>query len=85
MEIAGAERIGQQVYDLFEFLWELHERKELREDFREVPVSLGYHAPCHLKAQGVGTPSVRILRLIPGVPCNRPGCRMLRLIREFWL
>jgi len=67
MEVNGSERIGEQVYDLFEFLWELHERKELREDFREVPVSLGYHAPCHLKAQGIGTPSVRILRLIPGV------------------
>ncbi|KLU66991.1 MULTISPECIES: anaerobic glycerol-3-phosphate dehydrogenase subunit C [Desulfosporosinus] len=64
---AGAEYIGQQTYDLFEFLWELHERGELREDFQSVPVSLGYHAPCHLKTQGIGTPSVRLLRLIPGV------------------
>lgn len=66
----GAERIGHQTYDLFEFLWGLHERGELREEFREVAVSLGYHAPCHLKAQGIGTPSVRILRLIPGVSVN---------------
>ncbi|KUO70933.1 MAG: glycerol-3-phosphate dehydrogenase, anaerobic, C subunit [Desulfosporosinus sp. BRH_c37] len=66
----GANRIGQQTYDLFEFLWERHERGELREKFQEVPVSLGYHAPCHLKAQGVGTPSLRLLRLIPGVSVN---------------
>ncbi|HVJ47950.1 anaerobic glycerol-3-phosphate dehydrogenase subunit C [Desulfitobacterium sp.] len=63
----GAERIGLQTYDLFEFLWELHKRGELQEDFHEVPRSLGYHPPCHLKAQGIGTPSVRLLRLIPGV------------------
>lgn len=67
MEKPGTERIGQQAYDLFEFLWELHEQGELREDFQEVSVSLGYHAPCHLQAQGIGTPSVRLLRLIPGV------------------
>ncbi|PKM81193.1 MAG: anaerobic glycerol-3-phosphate dehydrogenase subunit C [Firmicutes bacterium HGW-Firmicutes-14] len=56
-----------QTYDLFEFLWQLHEQNELRENFNEVQVSLGYHASCHLKAQGIGTPSVRLLRLIPGV------------------
>lgn len=63
----GAERIGHQTYDLFEFLWKLHEDGELAEDFREVPLFLGYHAPCHLKAQGIGTPAVRLLRLVPGV------------------
>lgn len=70
VEAPGAERIGYQAYDLFEFLWELHERGELREEFQEVSASLGYHAPCHLKAQGIGTPSVRLLRLIPGVCMN---------------
>lgn len=64
---AGAERIGLQTYDLFEFLWELHEQGKLRENFQEVPISLGYHAPCHLKAQGIGNPALRLSRLIPGV------------------
>lgn len=72
----GAERIGGQTYDLFEFLWVLHECGELREDFQEVQASLAYHAPCHLIAQGIGTPSVRILRLIPGVKVQEldAGC-----------
>lgn len=70
LNAAGAESIGQHVYDLFEFLWELYERNELRKDFQEVPASLGYHAPCHLKTQGIGMPSVRLLRLIPGVRVN---------------
>ena len=61
------EQLGLHTFDLFEFLWELHERQELREDFWEVQVSLGYHSACHLKAQGIGTPAVRLLRLIPGV------------------
>lgn len=65
--VPGAERIGQQAYDLFEFLWELEEKGELVRDFREVRALLGYHAPCHLKAQGIGTPAVRLLRNIPGI------------------
>ncbi|MDA8228318.1 MAG: anaerobic glycerol-3-phosphate dehydrogenase subunit C [Desulfitobacterium hafniense] len=67
LDSPSAGRIGRQTYDLFEYLWELYERGELKTDFSEVQVSLGYHNPCHLKAQGIGTPSLRILRLIPGV------------------
>ena len=67
VDAPGAERMGRQTYDLFEFLWELHETGELDEQFQEVSASLGYYAPCHLKAQGIGTPSVRLLKLIPGV------------------
>lgn len=63
----GAERIGEQSYDFFEFLWKLNEQGKLKKDFRTISESLGYHAPCHLKAQGIGTPAVRILRLIPGI------------------
>ncbi|CAA7600650.1 4Fe-4S ferredoxin, iron-sulphur binding, conserved site [Acididesulfobacillus acetoxydans] len=76
IRVPAAKRIGAQTYDLFEFLWLLHERGELKEDFLEVRVPLAYHAPCHLKAQGIGTPSLRILRLIPGVKAEEldAGC-----------
>jgi glycerol-3-phosphate dehydrogenase subunit C len=70
VEKPEAEHLGLPAYDLFEFLWELHERTELREDFREVQAALGYHPACHLKAQGIGTSAVRLLRLIPGVRVN---------------
>jgi len=62
----GAELIALHTYDLFEFLWELYEKGELRQDFQSSSNRVGYHAPCHLKAQGIGTPAVRLLRLIPG-------------------
>lgn len=67
LKVPAAERIGLQTDDLFEFLWTLYEKGELRTDFRPLPLSLAYHAPCHLKAQGIGIPAVRLLRLIPGV------------------
>jgi glycerol-3-phosphate dehydrogenase subunit C len=63
----SARLIGAQTYDLFEFLDQLYEQGELPLDFRELNVARGYHPPCHLKAQGIGTPALRILRLIPGV------------------
>lgn len=65
--VPGGELIGRQAFDVFEFLWLLHEQGELKQDFREVSLSLVYHTPCHLKSQGIGTPSLRLLSLIPGV------------------
>ena len=63
----GAELIAAQTYDLFEFLRHLYEKGELRLGFRPSSQIVGYHAPCHLKAQSIGTPVVRLLRLIPGL------------------
>ena len=62
----GAELIAALTYDLFEFLWELYEKGELLLGFRSSCKTVGYHAPCHLKAQGIGTPVIRLLRMIPG-------------------
>ncbi|MBN1320164.1 MAG: FAD-binding protein [Thermoleophilia bacterium] len=31
------------------------------------PIRVGYHQPCHLKAQQIGNPAVELLREIPGV------------------
>lgn len=76
LETPAAQLIGAQTYDLFEFLWQLYEKEELPLDFQEVKASYGYHPPCHLKAQGIGTPAVRILKLIPGVKIRNldAGC-----------
>ncbi len=34
---------------------------------RPTPLRIGYHLPCHLKAQQIGTPAVALLAEIPGV------------------
>ncbi|EGW37093.1 anaerobic glycerol-3-phosphate dehydrogenase subunit C [Desulfosporosinus sp. OT] len=76
LQTTSAQLIGTQTYDLFEFLWQLYEKGELPLDFQEVKASYGYHPPCHLKAQGIGTPALRILGLIPGVKIRNldAGC-----------
>lgn len=76
LQTTSAQLIGAHSYDLFEFLWQLYEKGELPLDFQEVKASYGYHPPCHLKAQRIGTPALRILGLIPGVKIRNldAGC-----------
>lgn len=63
-QVAGLARsISEHTYDLAEFLLEFGPKPELH----PVQLRLAYHAPCHLKAQGIGRPWLRILRAIPGI------------------
>ena len=71
-EILGADSpelrsVSQRTYDIFEFLLELHQRGELRTDFKPVPLTVAYHAPCQQQNQLIGKPALEILRLIPGL------------------
>ena len=49
------------------FLWKMHMNGTLQLDLRPINAVLGYHAPCHLKALGVGFPGENLLGLIPGL------------------
>ena len=64
------------VYDAFEFLDILEECGELSVDFQPVQQKLSYHAPCHLRAQGIGLPSFTFLQRIPGIAVENlaAGC-----------
>ncbi len=67
------------ISEMSEFLWRLYQEGKLRTDFRPVSafsarlqqqVSRGripYHAPCQLKAHGMGRPALDLLDLIPGL------------------
>lgn len=50
--------------DACEFIRRLLESGELRVKFRESAARLVYHAPCHLRAQGIGRPGLELLREI---------------------
>lgn len=63
----NTEQLNANIVDAFEYLEDLHEQGELRINFQEVNLGVGYHQPCHLKAAGCGVPSLNILRLIPGL------------------
>lgn len=58
---------GSRTYDICEFLLDLHDRGELRTDFRPVPERVPYHPPCQLRGHGVGLPALELMRLIPGL------------------
>ncbi|HET9951826.1 MAG TPA: anaerobic glycerol-3-phosphate dehydrogenase subunit C [Candidatus Eisenbacteria bacterium] len=62
-----ARRVAAMTLDVHQYLWKLHERGELRTDFRPTPMTVVYHQACHAVAQGIDEEPVRLLRLVPGV------------------
>ena len=63
-----ARAVSAASFDLMQFLLSLHRAGRFDTRFRAVPVPLGYHAPCHLRALQIGKPSLELLRLIPELP-----------------
>lgn len=57
--------VSAHTYDICEFLLMLHERGELRTDFKPVPMAIPYHAPCQQRGHGIGKPAVDLFALIP--------------------
>ena len=61
----AAKRVAAHTLDLGEFLAREHAAGRLRKDFARTQGKLGYHIPCHLRAQNIGAPFTALLRLIP--------------------
>jgi glycerol-3-phosphate dehydrogenase subunit C len=49
-----AAKVAKAVRDPSEYLWGLRKEPRFNEAFADVPEKVAYHAPCHLRAQGVG-------------------------------
>lgn len=62
-----ARLVAEHTYDFMEFLVRLHHEGRLPLDFRPIERELPYHAPCQLKAHGMGRPALDVLSLIPGL------------------
>ena len=74
-ELGKHESIVPHVQDACEFLIGLIESGELDIDVREDATKLVYHAPCHLRAQGIGKPGLDLLRMASSnVEDARSGC-----------
>jgi glycerol-3-phosphate dehydrogenase subunit C len=56
-----------RIHNLGDYLWHMHEAGQLDTNYKEIKRRVGYHSPCHLKAQEIGAPFVDLLRLIPGL------------------
>ena len=62
-----AQLVAENSMEACHYLWQWHQRGRLQLDLHPLDMTVGYHAPCHLKALEVGTPSVNLLGLIPGL------------------
>ena len=61
----AAEKVAKNTFDLCEWLWRLHTEGGLDTTFSHPQGKIAYHAPCHLRAQNVGTRAQDLLALIP--------------------
>ncbi len=61
-----AELVSKMTRDLNEYLLELKKADQFNYDFQSDPGNIGYHIPCHLRAQNIGYCSLEVMRLIPG-------------------
>jgi glycerol-3-phosphate dehydrogenase subunit C len=59
--------LASGVWDICEFLYHLHVEGKLKTDFKPIERAVPYHAPCQLKAHGMGRPALDVLDLIPGL------------------
>jgi glycerol-3-phosphate dehydrogenase subunit C len=57
--------VSERTYDICEFLAELHDRGELKTDFKPLPRTVTYHAPCQQQGHYMGKPALDLLALIP--------------------
>ena len=60
-----AKKVAENVFDLMEFLDQLRKAKTLNRKFLRTLGRVAYHAPCHLRAQKIGFPGVRVLSAVP--------------------
>jgi glycerol-3-phosphate dehydrogenase subunit C len=59
------EEVAAATLDLMEFLVVLGKEKKLKREFKRGLGAVAYHAACHLRAQKIGFPGMRVLAIIP--------------------
>ena len=64
---SDAQLVSENAMEACHYLWRSHQKGRLQLDLKPLDMVVGYHAPCHMKALEVGTPSVNLLGLIPGL------------------
>ncbi len=65
--------VGTRMREFSEFMMELYRAGELPTDFTPIEATIPYHAPCQLKAQGMGMPAIELMELIPGIHVVESG------------
>jgi glycerol-3-phosphate dehydrogenase subunit C len=73
LDLPEAKEISDHMKEVSEFLMALHEKGELDTDFNELPMSIAYHIPCHLRSLGIGFPALDLLEMIPNLSVSELG------------
>ncbi len=60
-----ARLVAAQTVESTAFLWDLYQQGNLRTDFQPLPLAVGHHVPCHLKALSRPPVGPALLSLIP--------------------
>ncbi len=71
LDSEAAKQVSQNLYHITEYLLKLHELGKLNTDFQPISQTVFYHTPCHLKAQQINSPTVKMLQLIPGITVKK--------------
>jgi len=67
IENDNTQRFKNALWDMSEFLRDLHDRGELNTEFRDLQLVLPYHVSCQVRAHRMGRPSLDVMTLIPGL------------------
>lgn len=67
VETPEAKAVASRVVDVHDFLWGLHQKKELDTSFKRIASTLLLHPTCHLRAMGSDRAARSVLKLIPGM------------------
>lgn len=60
-------KVASRTYDILEFLIILNQKGELNTKFKKLDLTIAYHNPCHLSAQGISREAISLLKEIPGI------------------
>ena len=86
--IVGSEKAAQAAAGCFEihgFLFKLKQEGKLNTSFGEIPLRVGYHNPCHLRALSIVREPVELLKMIPGLQVQSFADRCCGLAGTFGL
>jgi len=62
-----AKKLSDATNDPSEFLWKIRDEERFNTDIRNLPnETISYHAPCHLRAQGVGFKGRDLIKKLTG-------------------
>lgn len=67
LESKEAVEVAENTFDIHVFLYSLYKDGRFNCNFGEMPMTVTYHNPCHLEAQGITKEPLELIKLVPGV------------------